>query len=243
MADQIQDATECSIRRAPWPPDTAQQIKSARDRGASFEAIAKEFGVSSAAIRNKAIALGVHTAVPRRRFTPEEDRIIRADYLAHVDIAVTAAKLRRSWGAVRQRIFHYMKDLLKQGRTPRSWRVLRQFGTSMLDHGSTPDEAARKVKELVTAAQAQARTAALEARTRRRQERIHLMLEQIAGGRDRDAAVFEARALGAPLEDIGRAIGVTRERARQICNQFAFKAAADRMANATPVGRLRDAVE
>jgi hypothetical protein len=243
MTNQIQDATERAIRRASWPPDTAQRIKAARDRGASFEAVAKEFSVSSVAIRNKAIALGVHTAISRRRFTAEEDRIIRADYLAHVDIAVTAAKLGRSLGAVRQRIFHYMKDLLKQGRTPRSWRVLRQYGASMLDHGTSPDEAARKVKELVAAAQSQARAAALEARARRRQERIDLMLEQIAGGRERDAAVFEARALGAPLEDIGRAIGVTRERARQICNQYAFKAAADRMANTTAAGRLHDVVE
>ena len=31
------------------------------------------------------------------------------------------------------------------------------------------------------------------------------------------------------LEDIGRAIGVTRERVRQICDQYAFKAATDRM--------------
>ena len=212
-----------------WPSDTAERIRAARERGASFEAIARDFGVSFAALRNKAIALGVHTALPRRRFSPEEDRIIRADYLAHVDVAVTAAKLGRSRGAVRQRIFHTMKDLLKQGRTPRSWRVLRQFGSSMLEHGASPDEAALKVKELVTAAKSQARAAALEAKARRRQERIDLMLEQIAGGRERDAAVFEARALGAALEDIGRAIGVTRERVRQICDHYAFKAATDRM--------------
>jgi DNA-directed RNA polymerase sigma subunit (sigma70/sigma32) len=217
-----------------WPADTAERIRAARERGASFEAIAADFGVSFAAVRNKAIALGVHTAAQRRRFTPEEDRIIRADYLAHVDIAVTAAKLGRSWGAVRQRIFHYMKDLLKQGRTPRSWRVLRQYGSSMLEHGVSPDEAALKVKEIVTAAKVQARAAALEAKTRRRQERIDLMLEQIAGGRERDVAVFEARALGAALEDIGQAIGVTRERVRQICDHYAFKSATGRMvANAT----------
>lgn len=213
-----------------WPNDTAERIKAARERGASFETIAREFGVSFPTLRNNAISLGVHKATPRRRFTPEEDKIIRADYLAHVDIAITAAKLGRSWGAVRQRIFHYMKDLLKQGRTQRSWRVLRQYGASMLDQGASPDEAARKVKEIVTAATAQARAAALEAKAKRRQERIDLMLEQIAGGRDRDAAVFEARALGSALEDIASAIGVTRERVRQICDQYAFKAAAVRMA-------------
>jgi hypothetical protein len=131
---------------ATWPDDTAERIRAARQRGASFETIAKDFGVSFAAVRNKAIALGVHTAAPRRRFTPEEDQIIRTDYLAHVDVAVIAAKLGRSWGAVRQRIFHHMKDLLKQGRTPRSWRVLRRYGSSMLEHGSSPDEAALGTK-------------------------------------------------------------------------------------------------
>jgi hypothetical protein len=219
-----------------WPADAAARIAAARERGASFQTIAKDFGVSFATLRNKAIALGVHTAVSRRLFTAEDDRIIRADYLAHVDIAVTAAKLGRSAGAVRQRIFHYMKDLLKQGRTPRSWRALRQYGSSMLEHGASPEEAALKVTELVTAAKAKARAAALEAKARRRQERIDFMLEQIAGGRERDAAVFEARSLGVALEDIGRAIGVTRERARQICEHYAFKTATDQMiATAAPI--------
>lgn len=212
-----------------WPIEAVDRIKAARARGVSFETIAKDFGVSFTTVRNRAIALGIHTAVPRRRFTPEEDRIIRIDYLAHVDIAVTAAKLGRSRGAVRQRIFHYLKDLLGQGRTLRSWRALRQYGSSMLAHGASPDEAAVKVKEMVIAAKAQARAAALAAKARRRQEQIDLMLEQIAGGRERDATVFEARSLGASLEDIGRAIGVTRERVRQICDSYAFKAATDRM--------------
>jgi transposase-like protein len=218
-----------SSSRPKWPADTAARIAAARERGASFEAIARDFGVRPARLRNKAIALGLHTAVPRRMFTPEDDRIIRADYLAHVDIAVTAEKLGRSWGAVRQRIFHHMKDLLRQGRTTRSWRALRQYGSSMLEHGASPDEAALKIKELVTAAKARARAAASEAKARRRRERVDLMLEQIASGRERDAAVFEARTLGARLEDIGRAIGVTRERVRQICDDYAFKAATDQM--------------
>ncbi len=226
---------------ATWPDDTAERIRAARQRGASFETIAKDFGVSFAVVRNKAIALGIHTAAPRRQFTPEEDQIIRADYLAHVDVAVTAAKLGRSWGAVRQRIFHHMKDMLKQGRTPRSWRVLRRYGSSMLELGVSPDEAAVKVKELVAAAKAQARAAALEAKARRRKERIDLMREQIAGGRERDAAVFEARALGAALEVIGHAIGLTRERVRQICDHYAFKSATDRMvADATVQPVTRD---
>jgi DNA-directed RNA polymerase sigma subunit (sigma70/sigma32) len=223
------DLVHRAVGRKAWPPDTAERIRSARERGSSFEAIAAEFGVTFASVRNKAIALGVHTASPRRPFTPDEDRMIRADYLAHVDIAATAAKLGRSYGAVRQRIFHHMKDLLKQGRTPRSWSVLRQYGAAMLDHGANPDEAALKVRQMVASAKAEARVAALAAKARRQQERIAAMLEQIAAGRERDAAIFEARALGAALEDIGRAIGVTRERVRQICDHHAFKAATGRL--------------
>jgi DNA-directed RNA polymerase sigma subunit (sigma70/sigma32) len=216
-------------RRAAWPADIAERIRAARERGASFEAIAAELGVSFTTVRNKAVALGLHAPLPRRRFTVEEDQIIRADYIAHVDIAATATKLGRSYGAVRQRIFHHMKDLLNQGRTPRSWRALRQYGAAMLEQGASPDEAAVKVRRMVAAAKAAARAAAQEAKAKRRHERIASMLEQIAAGRERDAAVFEARALGAALEDIGRAIGVTRERVRQICDQHAFRAAAGRL--------------
>jgi DNA-directed RNA polymerase sigma subunit (sigma70/sigma32) len=82
---------------------------------------------------------------------------------------------------------------------------------------------------MVSAAIAQAHAVARDAKARWRQERIDRMLEQIAGGRERDAAVFEARALGAALEDIGRAIGVTRERVRQICDRDAFKSTTGRM--------------
>jgi hypothetical protein len=59
-------------RRPPWPADAAARVRAARDRGASFEAIARDFGVSFATVRNKAIALGLHAAVPRRRARPKK---------------------------------------------------------------------------------------------------------------------------------------------------------------------------
>jgi hypothetical protein len=49
---------------ATWPDDTAERISAARQRGASFETIAKDFGVSFAAVRNKAIA---SASTPPRR--------------------------------------------------------------------------------------------------------------------------------------------------------------------------------
>src|ERR1700730_8885854 len=41
-----------------------------------------------------------------RRFTPEEDDIIRTDYGDYVDVRTIATTLVRDWGTVRQRIFH-----------------------------------------------------------------------------------------------------------------------------------------
>lgn len=206
-----------------WPADAANRIAAARASGASLGAIARDFRVSTTALRNKAISLGVYRVVPRRRFTADEDAIVQADYQAHVDIGVTAAKLGRSRGAVRQRIFHHMKHLIGQGRTPRSWRMLRRYGAAMLEHGSSPDDAARRLAVVIAEASADAKAAALAAKARRKRERIDQMLARIAAGDDRDAAILEARALGASLQDIGDAVGLTRERIRQICDERAFR--------------------
>lgn len=71
-----------------------------------------------------------------------------------------------------------------------------------------------------------ARAVARAAKARWKRERIARMLDQIASGRERNAAVAEARALGARLQEIGTAIGLTRERIRQICQRHALDEAA-----------------
>ena len=83
---------------------------------------------------------------------------------------------------------------------------------------------------MVSTAVARARAHARQAKAHWKRERIARMLAQIAGGRERNAAIAEARALGARLQEIGSAIGVTRERIRQICDEHAHKAATVRIA-------------
>lgn len=77
---------------------------------------------------------------------------------------------------------------------------------------------------MASAAIARKRTLARVAQARWKRERIARMLAQIADGRERDAAIAEARALGSRLQEIGSAVGLTRERVRQICNREARKA-------------------
>jgi hypothetical protein len=79
---------------------------------------------------------------------------------------------------------------------------------------------------MVSVAVKQARMIARVAKARWKRERIVRMLDQIASGRDRDTAIAEARALGSRLQEIGSAIGRTRERVRQICYCQAIRSAA-----------------
>lgn len=72
---------------------------------------------------------------------------------------------------------------------------------------------------MVSAAIARRRTQARAAKAHWKRERIARMLAQIAGGRERNAAIAEARALGARLQEIGSAVRLTRERIRQICKE------------------------
>jgi len=79
---------------------------------------------------------------------------------------------------------------------------------------------------MVSAATKRARALARAAKARWKRERIARMLEQIATGRDRNAAIAEARALGSRLQEIGSAVGLTPERIRQICQRHALDEAA-----------------
>ena len=217
------------FQRAKWPEDTAERIMDMRQMGASWLAIAKSFGVDQKSIRSKAIKLGLLVPRKNRRFTASDDVIIRADYLSQADLQETARKIGCSYGVLRQRIFHQHKDLLKTVRTPASSKAIKRYGMELLEHGSTPQEAAKAIREKVVAAQAAARLAALKAKNRRREEIVSMMLEQVRMGKPRDEAIFEARSLGVTLEQIAGCFDLTRERIRQICDAEAFRKAIDPM--------------
>ena len=78
------------FQRAKWPEDTAERIMDMRQLGASWAAVGKSFGVDIGTIRNKAIKLGLLVPRKNRRFTPDDDAMIRADYLAHADLEESA---------------------------------------------------------------------------------------------------------------------------------------------------------
>lgn len=215
------------FQRAQWPEDTAERIMDMRQMGASWRAVAESFGVDQASIRNKAAKLKLLVPRKNRRFTGADDAMIRADYLSHADLEETARKIGCSFGVLRQRIYHSHKGLLKTVRTPASTKAIKRYGIELLEQGETPQEAAKNIQAKVIAAKAAARVSALNAKNQKREQVISLMVEQIADGKPRNEAIFEARSLGATLERISECFDITRERIRQICDAEAFRRAID----------------
>lgn len=203
-----------------WPSDTADRIKAMRDSGATWRAVGNAFGVSHMAVFKKALSLGLGASKKYRRFTSEEDAALRADYLNHVDLTETAAKLGRSVETLRQRIFHYHKGLVHTRSQPVTMAI-RRYGRQILELGATADEGAKVFRERIAEAKTAARRAAAEAKTRRINMKLETMLAEIEAGKARDAAIFEARAAGVSLNKIASCFNLTRERIRQICNEEA----------------------
>lgn len=213
------------FQRTVWPEDTVERIENFRKMNASWAEIATDFGCSVATVRNKAVSLGLFQPSPPRKFSPEEDAVIRADYATYVPVDETARKLNRSSGVIRQRLFHHHRDLLNSTRTGRGTRALKRYGIALLDQGATPDEAAAAVRTKLMAAKAVARVAAINASESRRDRMLTAMKEQIANGKPRNEAIFEARSYGCTLQEIASCFDITRERVRQICDAMAFEIA------------------
>ena len=89
----------------------------------------------------------------------------------------TARKIGCSYGVLRQRIFHNHKDLLRTVRTPASTRAINKYGVELLQHGRTPQEAAKNIREKVVVAKAAARVAAINAKNRQREQVV--LLEEL----------------------------------------------------------------
>lgn len=202
-----------------WPEDTPDRIKAMRNAGATWQTIGDSFGVSIMAVRKKAMKYGLFKPIKIRRFTAEEDAILRADYRANVDLRQTAKKIGRSYGSVCQRIFHKHKDLMHTVRSTSGTLAIRRYGRGLLKYGETADEGARVLRQKIALAKAAARTAVVSAKERRANQILEMMLVEIAAGKARDAAIFEARACGVSLERIASCFNLSRERIRQICDE------------------------
>ncbi len=149
-----------------------------------------------------------------RRFTPEDDAIIREDYLNHVDTIETARKLNRSNGVIRQRIF-----ALRLSRDGRKTKLAQKWGHDVLGLSDDPSEIQRIMAERTAAEKAQ-RDAEHKAKVERA---LDAMDKALADGVDRKLAYQAAMMGGATLQAIGTREGITRERVRQVVSDVKAK--------------------
>jgi DNA-binding transcriptional MerR regulator len=151
-----------------------------------------------------------------RRFTPEDDALIKADYAAYVPTQDTAAKLGRDHGTLRQRIFHL--GLRHSSRASKLLQWAPEHLAAAVRTGElAPDEFITRCHEWRDAQNLQAHEQQSEQQSEQRQE----LLRQVAeiDARDdlkRNDKMRAKRMLGITLEEIGAQYGLTRERVRQL---------------------------
>lgn len=217
--------TKAKHQRCVWPDDTFERVQAALLERKKMREIAEEFGVSVMTMGVKVRSMGFKNPRKPNRFTPEDDAVLRADWIAMVDLNETAVKLGRSFGTCRQRLLNAHKDILKGERTSRVSQAVKQFGVGILANGQTMDEAVTRARKIIIQAKADARVRAIQAKAAFQDRLLTEMKHQIDGGKDRNEAIFECRAGGVSLERIGQHFGVTRERIRQICDETAYRLA------------------
>lgn len=142
-----------------------------------------------------------------KRFTPEDDEIIRSDFAASVPIEETAVKLGRSYGVLRQRIFY-----LGLRRDGRKTKLAKKFGMDVLQISDDPNEIVRVMAER----QAAQKAAVKAERAAKSKAAIEALEKALAEGTDRKTAYQAAMLGGATLQQVGDHQGITRERVRQI---------------------------
>lgn len=205
-----------------WPADTKEIIEKMRANNYSWNDIALHFGCNVLTIRNKAIKLNAHVAREQKRFTPEEDAELRRAYIDLEDLKVTAAKMGRSYGVIRQRLYHYHHDLMFTTRTSESQRAVNRYGKEVLSaFDENYERAAKKIKAAKIEAKSIARAQAIAAREQKLRSDFEIADKEIAQGKNRNEAIFELRASGINLEVIGNHFNITRERIRQIFDKVA----------------------
>jgi hypothetical protein len=110
-------------------------------------------------------------------------------------------KLRKMWGSCKA-----SEIATELGTTPnavigRIHRILGTYQEKIAEQLATAQEVARRTRKL---------------REKRQRAIVVTMLRRIVAGSPRDKAIARARAEGGTLQSIGTAIGLSRERARQI---------------------------
>lgn len=155
---------------------------------------------------------GPKPGAPMRRFTPQEDQIIRDDYASYVPVEEIAAKLDRSWGVIRQRILK-----LRLTRDSRRTVLVKNFGPDVLNLALDVDG----IKAIIAQNMLEEQKA-LMAENQLQLKGILDATEAAVWNKTmtRAEAFAKAQEAGCSMESIGRRFGITRERVRQIIAKF-----------------------
>lgn len=158
-------------------------------------------------------AAKVRWASPRR-FTPEEDAIIKADYAAYVPTLTIAHKLKRGEGVVRQRL------LVLGLHRSLAVSILMRFAPEELrgQVQALGEEAFIEAVYEHRAKEQEAITQASNAEAAIHQQRMDALVEEILADTSlkRTEKMIAMRAAGLTLKAVGNLYGITRERVRQI---------------------------
>ncbi len=151
--------------------------------------------------------------MPQRRFTPEEDDIIRAEFADYIQVRATATRLGRDFGTVRQRIFYLrlkrdsavskmltwcpdsLKPILKENGRDAFIDAVNRHAMQLEHNDGVAAESLSAAEQLAM----DEAIAEIESSARERKEKMMAM-----------------RALGLTLQSIGDRFGISRERVRQL---------------------------
>lgn len=193
----------------PWTPDEDTLLRKLNHLAAKD--LSGIFQRSASAIGSRRVNLGLKKIV---RMGDEEEGLLRREYLGYTpleDIQKLIFKqfgIKRSIGVLRQKLLH-----LELRRDARRSRLINRFGLENAPlHESVEEIRARLLAQERALRKAQKDTSLAEAKLI-----ITNMLRNLSlPGASRKVEFRTALAAGCTLEMIGRAVGLTRERVRQV---------------------------
>jgi biotin operon repressor/DNA-binding transcriptional regulator YhcF (GntR family) len=214
------------------PADLKQRVleELSKDSSRTWRKLAQDLNVSYSSLVKCIFDLrssGCLIPLKYRKFTEAEDTLLRQGYQNHISMQDLSLSLGRSEGVLRQRICHYHRDLILSKTRSRSVTVAgKKFGLESL-RAINPDlrQAAETIQRALKDITDKSKIAAKDARQMRIRRELTLGDEAIAAGKPRNQVIFDLRALGITLEQIGKHHKISRERVRQLCEKEAIRRA------------------